>query len=36
VNGGVEKYQDGQEWAAVELMAVRVEERNTEFITSYW
>ena len=36
VNGGVEKYQGGQEWGVVELMAVRVEKRNTEFITSYW
>ena len=36
VNGGVEKCQDDKEWAAVELMAVRVEKRNTELITSYW
>ena len=34
VNGGVEKYQGGQEWGVVELMAVRVEIKNAELAVS--
>ena len=35
MNGGVEKYQDGQEWAVVELMANRFREKNAEYLV-HW